>query len=174
MLLTWAAEPHRGASPCPADDPLPAKTARSSRTRRALGGGAGSRLRKVCRVLAWIRIRDANQVSREDVRRDVNPAVIGVSLAETAETPRGLPAVANVSAPVLIGVTLAEIAEIPSPARSGDQRFAHQGFAGSSNDRNAGRSGDWCLQGAFMLLRTARVPRALESERARRSRSGRT
>jgi hypothetical protein len=92
-------------------------------------------------VLAWIRIRGANQFSREDgrrdglglalnarqslhmmwllegvgflrkamyepdsagrlpQRRDVNPTVIGVSLAETAETPRRLPVVANVSAP---------------------------------------------------------------------------
>jgi hypothetical protein len=99
-----------------------------------------SRLRKARRVLAWIRIRGANQVSREDarreglglalnahpslhviwllegvgfrrkaayepdsadrlpLRRDVNPAVIGVSLAETAETPLRLPAVASVSA----------------------------------------------------------------------------
>src|SRR6266851_6135345 len=135
MWLTWATEPHRGASPCPADDPLSTKTARSSRTRRGLGGGAGSRLRKARRVLAWIRIRGANQVSREDgrrdglglalnahqslhviwllegvgflrkaayepdsagrlpLRRDVNPAVIGVSLAETAETLPRLPTV---------------------------------------------------------------------------------
>ncbi len=99
-----------------------------------MGGGAGSRLRKARRVLAWIRIRGANQVSREDgrrdglglalnahqslhvgflrkaayepdsagrvrLRRDVNPAVIGISLAETAETPRRLAAVTNVSAP---------------------------------------------------------------------------
>jgi hypothetical protein len=106
-----------------------------------MGGGAGSRLRKARRVLAWIRIRGANQVSREEecrdglglalnahqslhviwllegvgflrkaayepdragrlpLRRDVNPAVIGVSLAETAETPRRLAAVTNVSAP---------------------------------------------------------------------------
>ena len=110
-------------------------------------------------MLASIRIRGANQVSREDVRRDelglapnahpslhviwllegvgflrkaayepdsagrlplrrdVNPAVIGVSLAETAETPRRLPAGANVSPPVLIGVALAEIAGIPSSVR---------------------------------------------------------
>jgi hypothetical protein len=32
---------------------------------------------------------------RLPLRRDVNPAVIGVSLAETAETPRRLPAVVN-------------------------------------------------------------------------------
>jgi hypothetical protein len=91
-------------------------------------------------VLAWTRIRGANQFSCEDVRRDglglalnahqslhviwllegvvflrkaafepgsagrrrlrrdINPAVIGVSLAETAETPR-VPAVATVSGP---------------------------------------------------------------------------
>jgi hypothetical protein len=36
---------------------------------------------------------------RLPLRRDVNPAVIGVSLAETAETPRSPPAVANVSVP---------------------------------------------------------------------------
>ena len=90
---------------------------------------------------------EPDSAGRLRLRRDVNPAVIGVSLAETAETPRRLAAASNVSAPVPIGVTLAEIAEIPSPARSGDQRFAHQGFAGSSNDRNAGRSGDGCLRG---------------------------
>jgi hypothetical protein len=59
------------------------------------------------------------------LRRDINPAVIGVSLAETAETPRRLPMMANVSPPVPIGVSLAEIAGIPSPARGGDQRFAN-------------------------------------------------
>jgi hypothetical protein len=137
-----------------------------------MGGGAGSRLRKARRVLAWIRSRDANQFSREDVRdglglalnahqslhviwllegvgflrkaayepesagrlrlrRDVNPAVIGISLAETAETPRRLPVVASVLPPVLIGAALAEIAEIHSQAPSGDQGFAHQGFAGA-------------------------------------------
>src|SRR5260370_40407246 len=70
MWLTWATEPHRGASPCPTDDPLSTETARSSRTRRGMGGGAGSRLRKARRVLAWVRIRGANQFSREDMRRD--------------------------------------------------------------------------------------------------------
>jgi hypothetical protein len=94
---------------------------------------------------------EPDSAGRLRLRRDVNPAVIGVSLAETAETPRRLAAVANVSAPVLIGVTLAEIAEIPSPAPSGDQCFAHQGFAGSSNDRNTRGSGDGCLRGALAL-----------------------
>jgi hypothetical protein len=37
VRLTWAAEPHRGAPPCPADDPVSTKTTRSSRTRRELG-----------------------------------------------------------------------------------------------------------------------------------------
>jgi hypothetical protein len=74
---------------------------------------------------------EPDSAGRLRLRRDVNPAVIGVSLAETAETPCRLAAVANVSASVLIGVTLAEIAEIPSPARSGDQRFVHQDFAGA-------------------------------------------
>jgi hypothetical protein len=67
---------------------------------------------------------EPESAGRLRLRRDVNPTVIGVSLAETAETPRRLPVVANVSPPVLIGVALAEIAGIPSPARSGDQRFA--------------------------------------------------
>jgi hypothetical protein len=66
------------------------------------------------------RAGEPDSAGRLPQRRDVNPAVIGVSLAETAETPRGLPTV-----PVLIGVALAEIAGIPSPARGGDQRFAH-------------------------------------------------
>jgi len=68
---------------------------------------------------------EPDSVDRLRLRRDINPAVIGVSLAETAETPRRLPMMANVSPPVPIGVSLAEIAGIPSAARSGDQRFAH-------------------------------------------------
>jgi hypothetical protein len=58
--------------------------------------------------------------------------------------------------PVLIGVALAEIAGIPSQALRSDQRFAHQGFAGSPDDGNTRRSGDWCLPGALMLVRSAR------------------
>ena len=137
------------------------------------GGGAGSRLRKAgwpgsapaaptgprartCAATgsAW-RCRTAPAAWYG--AGTSTPVLIGITLAETAETPRGLPAMTNVSAPVLIGVTLAEIAEIPSPARSGDQRFAHQGFAGSSNDRNTRRFGDWCLLGALMPVRSEAV-----------------
>ena len=76
------------------------------------------------------RAGEPDSAGRLRLRRDVNPAAIGVSLAQTAETPRRLPAVANVSAPVLMGVALAEIAGIPSQVPSG----AHQGFDRSSND----------------------------------------
>jgi hypothetical protein len=44
------------------------------------------------------RAGEPDSAGRLSLRRDVNPAVIGVSLAETAETPRRLPAVANGSA----------------------------------------------------------------------------
>src|SRR5580704_18564971 len=110
-MAYMAAEPRRGASPCPADDPLSAKTTRSSRTRRGLASRT-------------------NSAGRLPLRRDVNPAAIGGSLAETAETPHWLPAVAGVPPPTLIGGSLAEIAEILSKAPGGDQRFAPRGFAG--------------------------------------------
>jgi hypothetical protein len=44
------------------------------------------------------RAGEPDSAGRLPLRRVVNPAAIGVSLAETAETPRGLAAVANVSA----------------------------------------------------------------------------
>jgi hypothetical protein len=68
------------------------------------------------------RAGEPDSAGRLRLRRDVNLAVIGASLAETAETaetPRGLPAVAGVSFPALIGVSLAETAEIHSQAPSG-------------------------------------------------------
>ena len=72
------------------------------------------------------RAGEPDGAARLPLRRDVNPTVTGVSLAETAETPRRLPAVTNVSFPhVLIGGSLAEIAEIPSLASGDDQRFDH-------------------------------------------------
>jgi hypothetical protein len=44
------------------------------------------------------RAGEPDRAGRLPLRRDVNPAVIGVSLAETAETPRRLEAVTKVSA----------------------------------------------------------------------------
>jgi hypothetical protein len=44
------------------------------------------------------RAGEPDSAGRLPLCRDVNPAVIGVSLAETAETPRRLEAVTNVSA----------------------------------------------------------------------------
>jgi hypothetical protein len=76
-----------------------------------------------------------DSASRLPLRRDVNSPAIGVSLAETAETPRRFPVATGVSFPALIGVSLAEIAEIPSKAAGGDQRFAPQCFAGSTHGR---------------------------------------
>jgi hypothetical protein len=66
------------------------------------------------------RAGEPDSAGRLPLRRDVNLAVIGVSLAETAETPRGLPAVAGVSFPTLIGISLAETAETPLQVCGGE------------------------------------------------------
>src|SRR5580704_12324994 len=69
------------------------------------------------------RAGEPDSAGRLPLRRDVNRAVIGVSLAETAETaetPRGLPAGAGVSFPTLIGISLAETAETPLQVCGGE------------------------------------------------------
>jgi hypothetical protein len=63
------------------------------------------------------RAGEPDSVGRLPLRRDVNPAVIGVSLAETAETPSR--ACGGDQIFDQIGVSLAGIAEIHSQAPNG-------------------------------------------------------
>jgi hypothetical protein len=98
--------PPKGA-PCAGLDPHPRRQpvlARGCASRRARPGTNAYQSPRVIRLLGRVGVLrkvayERDGAGRLPLRGDVNSAVIGVSLAETAETPRRLPAVANVSAP---------------------------------------------------------------------------
>src|SRR5260370_16372129 len=99
--------PPKGA-PCAGLDPHPRRQPglARGRTRWARPGAARAPVAArdlVAGGVGFLRkaAYEPDSAGRLPLRRDANPAVIGVSLAETAETPRALPPVANVPALVL-------------------------------------------------------------------------